>query len=213
MRRTFVALLLLLASPAVAAERSWPVMSGGAVGPSHLALQFQAGWPGLSLAGLYGVNDKLDAGLSLAFAYGADGSLGFGPGLVPGFRLQPTVRYALVDTGAIRLGAWFAPGFGMDYLPGVPTPRILLPLGLTVGIVPSEALAFHVGLDLPVSVTPGTFGGLTFPILVGGGVEYHVDRALALTAQMRIGPAIELTRPGAPAHLALEILGGLAYRI
>jgi len=212
MRRTLLG-LLLLASPAVAAERGWPVMSGGAVGPGHLALQFQAGWPALSLAGWYGVNDKLDAGLSLAFTYGADGSLGFGPSPVPGFRIQPTVRYALVDNGTIRLGAWFAPGFGLDALPGAPTPRILLPLGLAVGIAPSEALAIHVGLDLPVYVTPGPFGGLTFPILVGGGVEYHVDKALALTAQARIGPAIELTRAGAPARLALDVLGGLAYRI
>jgi hypothetical protein len=212
MRRT-LGWLLLLASPAMAAERSWSVMSGAAVGPNHLALQFQAGWPDLSLAGFYGVNDKLDAGVRLAFAYGEDGSLGFGPGAVPGFRLQVGARYALVDAGAFRLGASFTPGFGMDYLPGLPTPRILLPLALTVGIAPSEAVAIHAGLDLPIYVTPGTFGGLTFPILVGGGVEYHVDRALAFTGRARVGPAIEITRPGAPAHLVLEVLGGLAYRL
>jgi hypothetical protein len=205
--------LLLLASPAVAAERSWSVMSGSAVGPAHLALQFQAGWPDLSLAGNYGINEKLDVGARLAFAYGADGSLGFGPGVVPGFRIQVGARYTLVDTGTIRVGASFTPGFGLDALPGAPTARILLPLGLTVGIAASEAMAFHVGLDLPIYVTPGTFGGLTLPILVGGGVEYHVDQALALTAQARIGPAIELTRPGAPARLALDVLAGLAYRI
>jgi hypothetical protein len=48
---------------------------------------------------------------------------------------------------------------------------------------------------------------------VGGGVEYHLDKALALTAQGRLGPVIEVSRPGAPAHFALEVLGGLAYRL
>jgi len=212
MRRTLW-WVVLLASPAAAAEQSWSVMSGSAVGPSHLALQFEAGWPDLSLAGWYGVNEKLDAGVRLGFSYGADGSLGFGPGVVPGFRIQVGGRYALVDSGTFRLGASFTPGFGMDYIPGVATPRILLPLALTVGIALSEPMTVHVGLDLPISVTPGTFGGLTFPILVGGGVEYHVDRALAFTAQGRIGPAIELTRAGAPARLVVHALGGIAYRI
>jgi hypothetical protein len=113
--------LLLLASPAVAAERTWSVMSGASVGQSHLALQFQAGWPELSLGGYYGMGGAFDAGVKLAFTYGADGSLGFGPGVVPGFRIQPAIRYALVDTGTLRVGAWFAPGFGLDYEPGAPT--------------------------------------------------------------------------------------------
>lgn len=212
MRRT-LGWLLLLAAPAVAAEHSWSVMSGSAVGPSHLALQFQAGWPDLSLAGSYGLNDKLDAGLRLAFAYGGDGSIGFGPGLAPGFRVQPEVRYALVDTGTIRLGAWFAPGFGMDSILGIATPIVLVPLGLTVGIAPGEALAFHVGVDVALSIKPTAFSGATLPILIGGGVEYHVDKALALTARARMGPAIELSRPGAPAHFALDVLGGMAYRL
>jgi len=212
MRRT-LGWLLLAASPAIAAEHDWSVTSGSAVGPAHLALQFQVGWPELSGAGYYGFNDKLDLGLRLAFAYGGDGSIGFGPGVAPGFRVQPTARYALLESGIVRLGAWFSPGFGMDSILGIATPRILLPLGVTLGIVPSEALAFHVGLDLPVYISPGPFSGLTFPILVGGGVEYHLDKAMALTAQARMGPAIELSRSGAPAHFALRVFGGLAYRL
>lgn len=219
MRRTWCGLWLVaaLASPAVAAERSagsnWSVMSGAAVGASHLAFQFQAGWPELSLGGFYGVNDKLDAGVQLGFAYGEDGSIAFGPGVVPGFRIQVAARYNLLDTGTLHLGASFLPGYGIDYLPGLAVSRILLPLSLTLGITPSEAMTFHVGLDLPIYITADTFGGVTLPILVGGGVEYHVDRALSLTAQLRLGPALLVTQAGAPARLALDALVGLAYRI
>lgn len=205
--------LLLLAAPALSAERGWSVVSGSSVGQGRLALQFQAGWPDLSLSGVYGANEKMDVGARVAFSYGQDGSLGFGPGAVPGFRLQGVIRYSLVDTGNVRLGVTFSPGLAIDYIPGVVTPRILLPGQLLLGIAPTEALAVHVGVDLPVYVTPGTFGGLTFPVLVGAGAEYHVDRALAVTGVLRVGPALELTRPGAPARFALQALVGLAYRI
>lgn len=216
MRRTRLGLcwLALLAAPLAAAQEGggWSVLSGSAVGRGHLALLLQAGWPEISLGGQYGYSDKLDLGARFAFAYGQDGSFGVGPGAVPGFRVQATGRYELLRSGAVRLGASFAPGFGIDYLPGLPTPRILLPLGLTVGVAPGGPLTFHAGLELPLYATPGAFGGLTFPILLGGGAEYRVSPNLVATAQVRAGPALELTRAGAPARFALQLLLGLAYR-
>ncbi|HEY8208113.1 MAG TPA: hypothetical protein VIG99_11570 [Myxococcaceae bacterium] len=213
MRGTWFGVLLLLAAPARSAERSWSVISGSAVGQSRLALQLQAGWPALSLSGFYGASDKLDVGLRVAFSYGQDGSLGFGPSPVPGFRLQGGVRYTLADAGTVRLGVTFVPGLAIDYLPGLVTPRILAPVQIVLAIAPIDTLAVHVGVDVPLYVTPGTFGGLTLPILVGAGAEYHVDRSLAVTGLLRTGPALELTRPGAPARFAIEVLAGVAYRI
>lgn len=213
-RMSWAVLALLLAAPAWAAEggRGWSVLSGSPVGASHVALEAQAGWPDLAIGGLLGLNDKADVGVRFAFDYGQDGSLWFGSGAAPGFRLQAVGRYALLDAGALRIGAWCSPGFGMDFLPGDTTARVLLPLGLTLALAPSEALALHAGVDLAMYVTPGLFGGLTLPILLGGGAEYHLDRAFAVTARVRLGPAIELSRPGAPSHLVLQALAGTAYR-
>jgi hypothetical protein len=210
------ALLLAVAAPASAEDKGWSVLSGTSVGPGHVALQLQAGWPDLSLGGHYGLGDKLDVGGRFAFSYGQDGSLGFGVGPAPGFRFQASARYQLISSGALRLGAGFSPGFGLDLLPGVTTPRILFPLQLVFGIVPGGKLMLHVGLDLPLYATlptAATTGGVTFPILVGGGVEYALDRSLAATGQLRIGPVLEITRAGAPTHLAVQVAAGLAYRM
>jgi hypothetical protein len=217
MRKTKWGLLGLLAAlaagPVAGAEKDWSVLSGSSVGQGHLALHFQAGWPELSLGGHLGLSDKLDVGARLAFDYGGDGSVGFGSGPAPGFRLQAVARYQLLDSERVRLGASFAPGFGIDYLPGLAVPRIVLPVRLAVGIALSEPLAVHVALDFPLYVTPGTFGGLTFPIQLGGGAEYRLSPALAATLQLRAGPVLELTRPGAPSHFAMLALAGLAYRL
>ena len=212
------ALLLSLApAPAAAAEDGgWSVLSGTSVGAGRVALQLQAGWPDLSLGGYYGLNDKLDVGGRFAFSYGQDGSLGFGVGPAPGFRFQASARYQLIGSGILRLGAGFSPGFGVDFVPGATTPRILLPLQLVLGIATSDKLALHVGMDLALYATlptAATTGGVTLPLLLGGGVEYALDRSLAVTGQLRIGPVLEITRAGAPTHLAVQVTAGLAYRM
>jgi hypothetical protein len=166
----------------------------------------------VSVAGHLGYTDRLDVGARAAFTWGQDGTLFSGPGAVPGFRVQASARYQLLSAGAVTLGADFAPGFGIDYPPGVQTPRILLPLGLTAGVHLGDALLVHAGLDLPVTVTPGAFGGVAFPILLGGGVEYRLGQALEVTGRLLMGPSVALTQAGTPARLALELAVGLAYR-
>ena len=220
MRTTMLGLCwLAMAAQAMAAEKEvagaggdWSVLSGSAVGYGHMALHLQAGWPDASLAVLRAAGDRLDLGARLAFSYGQDGSLGVGPGVAPGFRLQAAARYELFRAGPMRLGGSFSPGFGVDYPLGLATPRILLPLELAAGIAVGNALVVHLGLELPAYVTPGIFGGLTVPILFGGGAEYRLDRALAVTGRVRIGPALELTR-NAASRFVLHLGFGLAYRI
>jgi len=219
MRKAMLGFLWVVPALALAAEQGaapsggdWPVLSGSAVGRGHFALHLQAGWPDAALAGLWGSSDRLDLGARIALGYGQDGSLGVGPAGAFGFRLQAVARHELLRAGAVRLGGSFSPGFGIDYPAGLVTPRILLPLELTAGLAAGDALAVHLALELPVYITPGTFGGLTVPILLGGGAEYRLDRALSATGRVRAGPALELTR-NAATRFALELAFGLAYRM
>jgi hypothetical protein len=39
----------------------------------------------------------------------------------------------------------------------------------------------------------GPGGGLAVPVLVGGGIEYALDRDLTLTANLRAGPSVPPT--------------------
>ena len=93
---------------------------------------------------------------------------------------------------------------------------LALPVGLTLGLPVGSALMLNVGVDVPFYVLFGGGGGPVFPLLVGGGLEYFVDRNLAVTFNVRMGPSIGAYGYVVRRHDArftLDATIGIAYRL
>lgn len=207
---------LMLAAPALAQQKGgagpWSVGSGTSVGQGRMAFQVVAGWPGLVATGQYGLSEQLDVGGRVGFSYGLDGAVGSGGSVIPGLRLQGLARFELLSSGALTLGVEAAPGLFFNFWPGYLEPGLLLPVSLVVGFSAGEALSFRGVVDVPAYLLLGSFRRFLLPILFGGGGEYRVDRSLALTFDLRLGPALDLTSSGA-ARLVINTAVGVAYRL
>ena len=213
----FVVGMLLVAGSAGAQDggrgQGWSVLSGQTVGQDANVLVGQVGWPGVSLGLLHGATQRFDIGGKLSFNYGREGIV---TSVVPGFKLQAWMRLALVQTSQVNLALTFAPGPLFYFYDGYTDVGLSLPLALTLGLPVGSALMLNVGVDMPFYVIFGGGGGPVFPLLVGGGLEYFVDRDLAVTFNVRMGPSI-----GAygyyvrrnDARFTLDATIGVAYRL
>jgi hypothetical protein len=218
-------LLAVLAAGSAGAQEStgysggggqgWSVLSGETVGANRMALHGQVGFPGLSLGLLGGVGDRLDVGGRFTFNYAQEGitDRDFTP--VPGLKLQGLVKLGLLQGPRINFGVTFEPGVLMYFYNNVTVVGLPLPIGLVLGVRASSALMFNASLDVPLYVVFDTapFGdtsGVWVPILFGGGLEYYLDRSLAFTLKLRMGPTIVpyLAR----ARFTTDALIGIAYR-
>ncbi len=211
--------LLCVSSAALAQEevsygrgQGWSVLSGQTVG-NGTALVGQVGWPGLSLGLLHGATNKFDIGGKLSFNYGREGIV---TSVVPGLKLQAWMRLMLLESSRVNLGLSFAPGPFFYFYNNYTDVGLSLPIALTVGIPVGSALMLNVGMDIPFYVIFGSGGGPVFPILLGGGLEYFVDRNLAVTFNVRMGPSIfpyDDFRYRGRARFTLEAMFGIAYRL
>ncbi len=211
--------LLCVSSAALAQEevsygrgQGWSVLSGQTVG-NGTALVGQVGWPGLSLGLLHGATNKFDIGGKLSFNYGREGIV---TSVVPGLKLQAWMRLMLLESSRVNLGLSFAPGPFFYFYNNYTDVGLSLPIALTVGIPVGSALMLNVGMDLPFYVIFGSGGGPVFPILLGGGLEYFVDRNLAVTFNVRMGPSIfpyDDFRYRGRARFTMEAMFGIAYRL
>ncbi len=213
---------LMLASGAALAQdegysysrgQGWSVLSGQTLGQDANALVGQVGWPGLSVGLLHGATSRFDIGGRLTFNYGREGIV---TRVVPGLKLQAWMRLMLVQSSKVNMGLSFAPGPFFYFDRGTTDVGLTLPLGLTIGIPVGSALMLNVGLDVPFYVVFGTGGGPVFPLLVGAGGEYFIDRKLAVTFNARMGPSVgtyENYLGRGRAAFTLEALFGVAYRL
>ncbi|QRK04054.1 hypothetical protein JQX13_27655 [Archangium violaceum] len=211
--------VLLVSGAAVAQDVSygrgqgWSVLSGQTVGQGGTALVGQVGWPGLSLGLLHGATSKFDIGGKLSFNYGREGIV---TSVVPGLKLQAWVRLMLLQSSRVNVGLSFAPGPFFYFYENFTDVGLSLPIALAVGIPVGSALMLNVGLDIPFYVVFGAGGGPVFPLLLGGGLEYFVDRNLAITFNVRMGPSIGAYgdfRGRGRARFTLEAMFGVAYRL
>jgi len=209
--------LLLVSGAAMAQEegaaysgrgQGWSVLSGQTMGQGGTALVGQVGWPGVSLGLLHGAAQRFDIGGKLTFNYGREGII---TSVVPGLKLQAWVRLMLLQTSRVNLGLTFAPGPFFYFYERFTDVGLSLPIALTVGIPVGSALMLNVGLDIPFYVIFGTGGGVVVPVLLGGGLEYFVDRNLAVNFNVRMGPSVG-SYIGGRARFTLEALLGIAYK-
>ncbi|HYX91884.1 MAG TPA: hypothetical protein VE782_09995 [Myxococcaceae bacterium] len=204
MRALAVALAALISTLALAADESSPSRSrfrlGGETVTSVLSgkslegttvFHGQVGFPGLALTLLTGASDKLDVGGRVSFLYAYEGITGLPS--TPGIKLQGILRLQLLDRGKINLGVRFSPGIFFYSFPGWTETGLALPLDVAFGYAIAPSLMLNVGLDVPMFIPFGPYGALAAPVLFGGGVEYALDRQLALTVNLRAGPSVPIT--------------------
>ena len=235
-RCAVLGLLALAPFPAVAAGgHGWSVVTGETVGGGATSLHLQAAWPGLSISLLHGSNPRFDFGGVFTFNYNYEGDV---RASYRGIKLQGYLKATVLKSPRYNLGLWFAPGMLAYFLgQNFCNPVILglhtvdgsfytagnvctgvggtqyglaFPAGLIFGVPVRDNLNIAFNLDLPLFVTFGDYGSLTVPILVGGGVEFFLDRSTAVTFNLRTGPMI-FTRSGGT-DFAFQALLGLAYQ-
>jgi hypothetical protein len=193
--------------------QGWSVLAADTVGEGNMVFSGQAGWPGLWLAVLRGQSPNVDLGGRFSLNYGQEGLVEI---VEPGIKFQGYSRLKLLQIEKVALAVTFQPGL-LFYFPEDGTDvGLTLPVALVAGVPVGNTLMVNVGLDVPFHVYFGEEGGAVVPVLVGGGLEYFVDRNLAVSANVRMGPSLV---PGAgrglggeEAYFTLETLLGVAVK-
>lgn len=192
--------------------QGWSLLAGDTVGAGQNVFSAQLGWPGISLGLLHGGTSRFDIGGKFTFNYGQEGLVEV---VEPGIKLQAWVRLMLARTSQASLALTFQPGPFFYFHGGYTDVGLALPVSLVAGIPVGSAIMLNLGLDVPFHVYFGSGGGPVFPILVGGGLEYFIDRNLAVNFNVRMGPSIfPETRfwRRAYALFTLEALMGVGWR-
>ena len=193
-----------------ARAQSWSAMSGQTLGTGAGMVWGQFGWPGISADLAYGVSPTVDLGGRFTFNYGEEGITDTG---VLGLKFQFTLRAQLVKKPKFDLALRFDPGL-LLYFPNASTiVGMTFPVGLEFGFPITPVFRAMGSVDLPFWITfsPSPVEGF-IPILFGGGVEYLVQRDLALTARIKMGPTIATADRTRNSFFTLYFLLGVAYR-
>ncbi len=218
---------LLVAVPARAAtkedEASWSVESGKTVGSGQSVFWGQVGFPGIWLEYIAGLERNFEIGGKFAFNYGQEGVVS--GCCTVGMDFQFLARYSFFDNGKIRIAGRFDPGFLLYFPSSGPFVNstaqfgLTFPLSVEFGFPVSRAVSINATFGLPMYVffSAGARGGyFALPILFGGGVEYLIERNVALTFSLKLGPTIYTSSGvfggGASAVFTLYAMFGVAYK-
>lgn len=211
MRRLVVWMALLVGLVAGNARaQDWSAMSGHTLGSGAGMIWGQFGWPGISADLAYGVSPTLDLGGRFTFNYGEEGITDTG---VLGLKFQFTLRGQLVRKPKFDMALRFDPGLLLYFPSNTTVVGMTFPMGLEFGFPITPVFRANASFDLPFWITfsPSPVVGY-IPILFGGGVEYLVQRDLALTARLKMGPTIVTRSTTRNAFFTLYFLFGIAYR-
>lgn len=211
MRRLVIWMALLVGLLATHARaQDWSAMSGQTLGNGAGMIWGQFGWPGISADLAYGVSPTLDLGGRFTFNYGEEGITDTG---VLGLKFQFTLRGQLVRKPKFDMALRFDPGLLLYFPSNTTVVGMTFPLGLEFGFPITPVFRANASFDLPFWITfsPSPVVGY-IPILFGGGVEYLVQRDLALTARLKMGPTIVTRSLTRNAFFTLYFLFGIAYR-
>jgi hypothetical protein len=220
---------------------AWTVDSGETVGNGENVFRAQAGYPGIWLDFVHGIDSTWDIGGRFGFNYSFEGALSFGnvpgcgdfgiscPGYLAsgiGLNFQALIRKTIGEIGHYKVALTFDPGL-MLYFPSealvntATIAGIMLPLGAQIGFPVNNKLVFNASFELPMFITfsdglsnDGRGGAFYLPLLFGGGVEYLLQPNLSLTFKLALGVTISTNSPNeiSSAAFTLETMAGIAYR-
>lgn len=205
---------LLWAIPARAASGDplWTVEAGRTVGDGATVVWGTAGFPGVGVDLVHGIDPLTEIGGRVAFDYGQAGIVDHC--CTSGLDFQFLLRRNLFDNGKIFIAGTFDPGIQLSFPTGATIFGISFPLGVQFGFPVSPVLTLSASFDLAmyVNFSNGFYPGyLAIPILFGGGLEYQLEKNLLLTFNLKLGPTI-FTNTGASAQFTLYALAGIAYK-
>jgi hypothetical protein len=132
---------------------------------------------------------------------------------VLGLKFQFTLRWQLIHKPKFDLALRFDPGLLLYFPSNTTVVGMTFPVGLEFGFPINPSFRANGSFDLPFWITfsPSPVVGY-IPILFGGGVEYLVQRDLALTARLKMGPTIGTGSRTRNTFFTLYLLFGIAYR-
>lgn len=205
--RSLTLMLALLGGAAGA--QGWSAQAGETIGTGGGLFWAQFGWPGISADLAYGVSPTLDLGGRFSFNYGEEGLTDTS---VLGLKFQFTLRTRLVHKPKFDLALRFDPGLLLYFPSSTTTVGMTFPIGLEAGFPITPHLRLSGTFDLPFWVTFNSPARFFAPILFGGGVEYLVQRDLAITFRLKMGPTVGSGNSTRNTFFTLYLLFGFAYR-
>jgi hypothetical protein len=192
-------------TPATGSHR-WTVESAETVGAGVNVASAQAGYPGLELMLIHGLDATTDVNAQIGLNYAFEGIT---QGTRFEFTAQVGIRKELLAIGNnIKLSGRFDPGILIAAAPG--QFGIKIPVGLEVGIPMDEKLILNGSLDLPMFFAFGDNSAFYIPLLFGGGAEYLIQPNLAVTGKLKMGPTWRTG--GGGSSFTLYALIGAAYK-
>ena len=185
---------------------AWSATAGRTVGTGNSVLQAEAGWPGIGFTWLKGINERSDYGLHVGFNYGFEGT----SNTVTGFNFAVPYRRTLATSGDTSLAFETQPGISI-YANNGAMVGVGGPIGVVGALQVTPQLTLDLAADVPVLITFTNPTGVVFGPQFGGGGEYLIDRNLAVTARIRVGPRFALDSAGSETQTGFVTLIGLAY--
>jgi hypothetical protein len=192
-----------------AGDLNWSTTAGRTVGMGNSSVAAEVGWPGIGFTYLHGVDERTDWGFHAGFNYGLEGS----SRSLTGLNLAIPYRHTLGTLSDTAFAFQVQPGLSFYSSEG----SVLVALGGPIGIVWSfkldPSLTLDLGVDVPILISFSNPAGFLFGPEFGGGGEYLIDRNLAVTARLRIGPEFALSSGGSNTTTGFTALIGLAYNL
>jgi len=184
----------------------WSVQSAETVGPGANVGVFQAGFPGVDLMLIHGLDQTTDVNAHVGLNYAFEG-------LTTNSRFEFTAQVGirkelLTFGGNVKMSGRFDPGIIIAASPG--QFGLKIPLGLELGIPLSSVMIINASFDLPLYFTFGDFNAFYIPLLFGGGVEYLIQPNLAITGKGKVGRTFVTN--GGGTNFTLYVLAGVAYK-
>jgi hypothetical protein len=187
--RKICATLFAVATAFVGKEalaQDWSFHGGDVVSHGDM-IGGEFGWPDASFVWAHGLSRKVDIGIKFPLIYGVETTVRdthFGMGLMVPIRVQ------IVDGRKFSAMLIFEPG--LRFYPDDTTafgPAFMFGFQGGVHITPEAQVVFGADFNFWIDVTSGPVIFVFAPEF-GPGFEYHVDRNLAVGANMRFGPVV-----------------------
>jgi hypothetical protein len=188
-------------------DYNWSATAGRTAGAGNSVVQAEVGWPGVGFTYLKGLDERTDLGLHIGFNYGFEGTTN----TVVGLNLAVPYRRVLGQSGDTALTFRTDPGVTVYGNKGGVLVGVGGPIGLVLAFKLDPRLTLDVGGDVPVLLSFSNPAGFLFGPQVGGGGEYLIDKNLAVTLRIRVGPEFALNSAGTGSQTGFQTLIGLAY--